>query len=191
MAETKHVQTNFTAGEVSPRMFGRADVAKYQNGAELVENFYIQEHGGLVRRSGTKYVADVRTPANMGRLIPFQYSTTQHYIIEIADGCIRFYKNRDILSKSVATTGGSWSSGSGGRVTLTIGGGHQWKVGAKVTIADVSLAGITWPTLNCSWSLPTRSPTHLDLILGHTPTQARWPVITRSARRGRSPMSSR
>ena len=186
MAETKHVQTNFTAGEVSPRMFGRADVAKYQNGAELVENFYIQEHGGLVRRSGTKYVADVRTPANMGRLIPFQYSTTQHYIIEIADGCIRFYKNRDILSKSVATTGGSWSSGSGGRVTLTIGGGHQWKVGAKVTIADVTPSGynvanaellvVTADTI--AYALGSDPGTYSDTgtVAGHYESSAPWAI---------------
>ena len=32
------IQTNFTAGEVSPRMLGRVDIARYQNGAEVIEN---------------------------------------------------------------------------------------------------------------------------------------------------------
>ena len=138
MAEVKHVQTNFTSGEISPRMFGRSDVAKYQNGAELVENFFIQEHGGLVRRSGTKFVAEVRDSADMGRLVPFQYSTSQHYVLEFGDGVIRFYRDNGVLNKTIT----GWSGAhSGSVVTLTTDvGGHQWKVGAKVTVSGFTNA---------------------------------------------------
>ena len=139
MPEVTHAQTNFTAGEFSPRLFGRSDFSRYQNGAATIENYLIQVHGGLTRRSGTKHVVGARDPAKMGRLVSFQFSNTQHYILELADNCIRFYRNQSVLNKSEnITTGTSWS---GGVATVTIAGGHQWKAGAVVTIADVNPVG--------------------------------------------------
>jgi hypothetical protein len=32
------IKTNFTAGEVSPRLMGRVDIARYANGAKIIEN---------------------------------------------------------------------------------------------------------------------------------------------------------
>ena len=144
MPDLKHVQTNFTAGEISPRMFGRGDVDKYQNGAELIENFFIQEHGGVVRRSGTKHVDGVRVPANMGRLIPFQFSTTQHYVLEFCDKCIRFYKDNAILTKGHAGWDATESGGTAIaalKAGVPITGGHQWKAGTKITTSAFTVSG--------------------------------------------------
>ena len=44
--------TNFTSGELSPRLAGRVDVSKYFNGCQALENFLVQPHGGVTRRSG-------------------------------------------------------------------------------------------------------------------------------------------
>ena len=40
------MQTNFTAGEVSPRLLGRVDIARYANGAKIIENALPVVHGG-------------------------------------------------------------------------------------------------------------------------------------------------
>ena len=37
MANIVHIQSNFTAGEISPRLFGRVDLSKYNNGAKTFE----------------------------------------------------------------------------------------------------------------------------------------------------------
>ena len=47
MARTKYIQTNFTAGEISPRLDSRIDLSKYQNGAKSIQNFTVLPHGGL------------------------------------------------------------------------------------------------------------------------------------------------
>lgn len=93
MAESTYVQSNFTSGELSPRLFGRSDLSKYFNGAKLLENFIPQKHGGIIRRSGTRFIAEVKDSARLTRLIPFQFSVTQTYTLEFGNLYIRFYRD--------------------------------------------------------------------------------------------------
>ncbi len=90
---TYPLQTNFTAGELSPRLSMRVDFNKYANGLETLENYLPLPHGGVTRRPGTRFVAEVKTSAKQTRLIPFEFSTTQAYIIEFGDLYCRFYKD--------------------------------------------------------------------------------------------------
>ena len=53
------IQTNFTAGEISPRLGGRVDLAKYDNGLEVLRNMYAHPHGGAARRSGFRFIREV------------------------------------------------------------------------------------------------------------------------------------
>src|SRR2546422_10104068 len=83
MPEAQPIQSNFTGGEISPRLFGRVDLAKYQHSLALCKNFRILPHGGLTRRPGTRYVATVKNSADGPcRLIPFSFSDTQEYVLE-------------------------------------------------------------------------------------------------------------
>jgi len=50
---------NFTAGELSPSLYGRADMAKYANGCKTLENMLTLPHGPAFKRPGTYYVAEV------------------------------------------------------------------------------------------------------------------------------------
>jgi hypothetical protein len=87
------IQTNYTAGELSPRLSLRVDFNKYANGLETQENYITLPHGGVSRRNGTHFVAEVKTSATATRLIPFEFSTTQAYIIEVGDQYMRFYRD--------------------------------------------------------------------------------------------------
>ena len=103
MARVAVQLTNFTGGELSPRLDGRNDLAKYPTGCKTLENMIIYPHGSAARRSGTQYVAEVKDSTKETRLIPFEFSTTQTYILEFGDQYIRFYKdNGQILSGGVA-----------------------------------------------------------------------------------------
>ena len=99
MARVAVQLTNFTGGELSPRLDGRNDLAKYPTGCKTLENMIIYPHGSAARRSGTQYVAEVKDSSKQTRLIPFEFSTTQTYILEFGNQYIRFYKdNGQILS---------------------------------------------------------------------------------------------
>ena len=99
MARVAAQLTNFTGGELSPRLDGRNDLAKYNSGCKTLENMIVYPHGAAARRSGTSFVAEVKDSTKKTRLIPFEFSTTQTYMLEFGDEYIRFYKdNGQILS---------------------------------------------------------------------------------------------
>jgi hypothetical protein len=87
------IQTNFTAGELSPRLGGRVDLARYANGLSRLENMYAQPHGGATRRSGLRYLGEAMDHARTSRLVPFQFSTVQAYVLEFGHGAMRVWKD--------------------------------------------------------------------------------------------------
>ena len=93
MAKVFPIQTNFTAGQLSPRLHGRVDINKYNNGLKTQKNAYSLPHGGVVRRGGFRYVAGVKTNSSKVRLVRFEFSVTQAYILEFGNLYIRFYKD--------------------------------------------------------------------------------------------------
>ena len=88
---------NFTAGEISPRLMGRVDLSKYYNGCKTLENYIVFPHGGVTFRPGTYYVADVKTHTEKVRLIAFEFSTIQNYILEFGHQYMRVYKDKGQL----------------------------------------------------------------------------------------------
>jgi hypothetical protein len=93
MAKASPIQKNFNAGEFSPLMYGRVDNDRYVNALQTCLNMVPLVQGGITRRGGTYYVAEVKTSSNFTRLIPFQFSVTQAYQLEFGNQYIRFYKN--------------------------------------------------------------------------------------------------
>ncbi|EGB15161.1 hypothetical protein DND132_1955 [Pseudodesulfovibrio mercurii] len=77
--------TNFTAGEISPRLEGRTDLSKYFNGCRTLLNFHVHPHGGTSRRAGFRFVAESLGQAKPVLLIPFEYSAGQTYVLEFAE----------------------------------------------------------------------------------------------------------
>lgn len=84
-------QTNFTAGELSPRMYGRTDVDRYGNAAKILENAHPVIHGGAVRRAGTRFAQETKTSSKRSRLIEFIYSKDLAYMLEFGDLYLRIY----------------------------------------------------------------------------------------------------
>ena len=94
MARVAAQLTNFTAGELSPRLDGRNDLSKYPAGCKTLENIVIYPHGAAARRPGTQFISEVKTSSAKTRLIPFEFSTTQTYILEFGNQYMRVYKDK-------------------------------------------------------------------------------------------------
>lgn len=92
MGKVVLVTTNFTAGELTPRVWGRVDVARYANGAEALENVFVDVRGGAYRRWGTVHENETKDSTKRGRLVPFVFSREHAYIMEFGAGYIRFFK---------------------------------------------------------------------------------------------------
>ena len=83
----------FNAGEMSPLMNSRADFPKYRAGAKTLENMLVKSQGPVSRRPGTKYIASVKNAEDPTRLLSFEFSTEDTYIIEASDQYFRFYRD--------------------------------------------------------------------------------------------------
>lgn len=82
MPRSKQVQSSFTAGELSPRAFGRTDLARYKNGLKTLQNWLPSRLGGIQRRSGFRFVKEVKDSSKATRLIPFEFNALQTYVLE-------------------------------------------------------------------------------------------------------------
>ena len=92
MPRSTFAYTNFTAGELSPRLDGRSDLQKYFQGCKTLQNMVVHPHGGATRRPGTKFIAETKSNGE-ARLIPFEFSTTQTYVLEFGNTYMRVYKD--------------------------------------------------------------------------------------------------
>ena len=75
MATLNTLQPSFAAGELSPFLYGRVDLAKFHVGARTMQNFFVHPHGGASNRPGTRFVGEVDDSTVRHRLIPFQFRT--------------------------------------------------------------------------------------------------------------------
>lgn len=91
------IQTNFTSGELSPRMRGRVDLDQYRAGAADLSNVLILTQGGATRRPGSHLVAPNKLAAGRVRLIPFVVASQVAYVFEFGAGYVRFFRNRGQL----------------------------------------------------------------------------------------------
>ena len=93
MARSAPAFSSFTAGEISPRLEGRTNIEKYQEGLSNLTNMVVMPHGGVTRRPGTEFLAEVSDSSVKTRLIPFQFKTSDTYILEFGNQTMRVYRN--------------------------------------------------------------------------------------------------
>lgn len=93
MPKASPILQSYNAGELSPYVRGRTDLAKYFSGCELVENMLILPEGPLTSRPGTYFVAELADSDVKGRVMHFNFSTIQGYILEFGENVIQFYKD--------------------------------------------------------------------------------------------------
>jgi len=155
MPKTTFAFTNFTAGELSPRLDGRTDLDKYFSGCKTLENMVIHPHGGASRRPGTVFTNEVKTSSAKTRLIPFEFSTTQTYILEFGNQYVRFYKDNGIITEAGKTIS-AITKASPGVVTAS---SHGYSNGDYVILSGIvgmtelngrqfKVAGVTTNTFN-------------------------------------------
>lgn len=145
MAEFKsnYIQPSFAAGELSPTLFGRVDLAKYKIGAARARNMIVEYRGGISNRPGTMAIG--RCKATFGqqpRLIKFQFSTVQAYILEFGQQYMRVIMNTGtaiapsvgyVLETSIAITNVTKANPA----VVTTGVAHGYSNGDQVYISNV------------------------------------------------------
>ena len=132
MSRASLIQNTCNAGELSPLLLGRQDIAKYKNGLQVCKNAIPLTQGAWTRRPGTVYQQQARHHDKACRLFPFQFSVTQTYVLEFGENYIRFFTNNAPLTltaqnitnitqanPAVLTYNGSDTYANGDRVYVT------------------------------------------------------------------------
>ena len=84
MSRVIKVQTNFAVGEINPELRGRIDLRQYESALERARNVICKPQGSIERRPGLRFLFQVpstASPENGVRLVAFQFSTTQTYML--------------------------------------------------------------------------------------------------------------
>ena len=133
MARVSTIVTNFRAGELSPRLEGRIDLDKYNEAAQTLQNMVVFPQGGVTRRPGT-YFAGAAKDGGKVRLINFEFSDEQAYIIELGANYMRFFKDGGILTEAAVSITGATKANP---VVITAAS-HGFSNGDRVIITSVS-----------------------------------------------------
>lgn len=91
MPKVKTIQTNFSAGVLSPRAYGRVDIARYPNAIKSGINVLVNTLGGAEKRPGTQYIAAAKNADKTARLIPYIIDRDTAYMMEVGESYIRFF----------------------------------------------------------------------------------------------------
>jgi len=97
------IKNSYNSGELSPLIDGRTDLSKYYNGCSKIANGLPLSYGGIIKRSGTEFIAQAKTKC---KLFEFEFSANDTMIIEMGNLYARFYQDgARILEDAVTVTG--------------------------------------------------------------------------------------
>ena len=104
---------SFAGGEITPELFGRIELGKFQSGLRKLLNFLVLPHGPAVRRPGTHHVLEAKDSTRSVRLIPFVFNVDQAVALEFGHMYVRFHidgqtlleANQNITAMTVASPG--------------------------------------------------------------------------------------
>lgn len=158
VAKSTFQQTSFTGGEISPSLYGRTDLQRYQTALRTCRNFFVRAHGGISNRAGLRFICPVKNHTDEVRLIPFQFSTQQTYVLEFGDQYMRIIRDGgQVLETGQSVTGATQANPC--VVTVT---GHGYSNGEWVYISGVE--GMT--ELNGRWFEVANSTTNTFELSG-------------------------
>lgn len=89
-------QNSFLGGMLSPLLEGRDDFKRTKDGARIIRNFLVTSYGSLVKRPGTRYIADAQEGGRtdqygVTRLYTFAISRSEEYVLEFTHLKCRVY----------------------------------------------------------------------------------------------------
>jgi hypothetical protein len=93
----KTLNRSFAGGEISPQLFSRLDLDKFQTGLALCLNCEVQPQGPIQNRAGFGYVLETKFSDQVSVLIPFTFSTEQTFVLEFGFLYVRFHTNGGTL----------------------------------------------------------------------------------------------
>lgn len=97
MPRASPMKSAFNAGEISPRVVGRVDIDRYDKACATLHNFIPMIQGPVRKRPGTRFIDEVKDSSQAGRLVRFEFSDEQAYILLFGPLYVRIYRDEGRL----------------------------------------------------------------------------------------------
>lgn len=101
MAVLNQLQPSFNNGEISPLLYDRVDYQKFVSSVKSGKNMFVHAQGGMSNRAGTLMLAQAKDA--VVRLIPFEFSNTETYMIECGNKYCRFHTTNGLIVNTDGT----------------------------------------------------------------------------------------
>ena len=157
-------QASFTGGELSPNLHSRVDMARWPVSLKTCRNWIVQPYGGVKNRAGSYFIEETKDSSKRSRLLPFRFSATETYVLEVGDGYTRFFRNGAPVLYSNAPS--AWATATKYKVNQTVTNGGNWY---RCITAHTS--GATFVGDFTYWELVTAGVTTVELTTPYTEAQ--------------------
>ena len=167
MSRAITIQSNFTTGEIDPLLKSRIDINQYYNALEEARNVLIQPQGGVERRPGLQFINEIPSGASPGdgfKLVPFEYSTTQSYMLLFTNNRMYVYKNKELVT-NINGSGNDYLTTTIAAARLTNMDFAQSADTLIVVEEDMAPKEIVRGASHSSWTIT-------DITFDHTPKYA-------------------
>ena len=159
MSRFVSIQTNFSTGELDPLLRARVDLTAYSNALEKATNVVCQPQGGIRRRPGSRYItalanSGAESAANGVRLVEFEFSTSDSYMLCFTHNRMYIFKNRTLIT-NINGTGNPYLSTSGVGLTGSTLNNIVWTQSADTLIVvhpDVAPISIVRGASDSLWT---------------------------------------
>ncbi|TXH15901.1 MAG: hypothetical protein E6R03_06410 [Hyphomicrobiaceae bacterium] len=124
------IQYGYVSGEISPTLYSRSDLEKYDLGLALARDYFVDYRGGISTRAGSEFKEWMAKPDKTIRWIPFEFSpnVANTNLVIFGDGYIRFAQGGNYILEAektvtslvlgtVTSAGHGFTSGDLGRFT--------------------------------------------------------------------------
>ncbi len=90
---SRQLINSFNGGEFTEELLGRVDLESLRKACRLCRNFIPRTLGGVRRRPGLMRLGAAKFADKKCRLLPFNFSTSARFVLEMGAGYLRFWKD--------------------------------------------------------------------------------------------------
>lgn len=128
------LQASFVRGEISPKLRGRVDIEQYGTALADGKNWLVMPQGGVERRPGTQFIAEMYSHSQAGRLVEFEFNEEQAYCIVLQNTVIWFATLGGVVTEAAQPVTAISKANPG---VVTYSGADNYIVGDRVILKDI------------------------------------------------------
>ena len=131
MSRAVTIQSNFTTGEVDPLLKSRIDINQYYNALEEARNRFNPTSRWYREKARITILFEIPSAANPQdgmKLVPFEFSTTQSYMLLFVHNRMYIFKNKELVTNINSSGNDYLTTTIGSTILATMDHAHNQQI---------------------------------------------------------------